>query len=193
MIKVALPDLVIEDGSCVDGANTFIDAVFLKEFACLQLDGQALEQKLNDLSDDDIKRILYAAMRELKCIDFCGTQKAESDLPFPRENCSYSDTWIPNDIKEAQALLAIRLCEQLGSASTTSGSGGVILKSMKIKDNSFVFKNGAIVNGLSGENCEPQIEDCGSQAPQRSDRLECLIGKFKRKPKIGIQSLRICH
>lgn len=183
--------LIVEDGSCVENANTFIDAAYLDEFACKQLDGKAIQEKLNALDPDDLARILFAAMEELKCMNFCGTVLC--DLPFPRDNCEWLSTIVPSAIKQAQAILAIQFCNQLNSGSAASASGGVILKSMKIKDNSFTFLNGAKVNfGENGE-CSPEITEAGDQTNSRTDKLNCILAPFLRKKVMKIASLKICN
>lgn len=187
-----LPDLVVEDGTCVDGANTFVTIDELKDFACLQLNGANLLAKIEALSEDDQKRILLAAMEKICCENFCGNQKC--DLPFPRTGCQWSDLVVPAAIKKVQMLWAIELCAQVGSGSTSAATGGVVVKSMKIKDNSFTFKDGALVT-FGDDECSPQISEVGETATALTsdDKISCLLAPFRRKKVNKVGSLRICR
>lgn len=184
-----IPDLVIEDGSCVDGANSFVSIGDLKAFACVQLNGAALTTKLEGMDNDDLSRMLFAAMEDLACRPFCGAVKC--DLPFPRSGCNWSDLTIPANIKKAQMLIALDLCNSIGSQSANTGDG-VIVKSMKVKDDSFTFLNGARMT-FDGDGCSPTITEAGeATTSSTTSKIDCLLAPFLKKKTMKVGRLKMC-
>lgn len=187
-----LPDVIIENGSCVDQANSFVTFAELLAFACLQLDGADLETKLSALDEDGKKRILFAAMEDLKCMDFCG--HVMCDLPFPRGGCEYSDVIVPKAIKQAQMMIAINKCHEMAALSSGSGgaTGGVVLDSLKIKDNTLKFKNGAMIE-LDADGCSPKITEVGETVTtSNTDKIDCLLLPYLRGKVRRVRSAKFC-
>lgn len=121
--------LVIEDGTVVTGANSYIDIPEAKAFAAA---------RGVDLGNDDTvtEQRLLVAMDYLESLSYKGT-RTEPDqqlLAWPRigvtfDGRTFGDHVIPNQLKSAQAQLAI---EQFNGvvifASTSSGSGELGIK-----------------------------------------------------------------
>lgn len=127
--------LVIEDGTIVAGANSYIDVPAAKAFA---------EARGVDLGTDDAvtEQRLLGAMDYLESLSYKGTRTDPDNqaLSWPRTGVSYdgaafgSDV-IPGKLKNAQAQLVIELFNGViifASSGASSGSTEKFIKKEKV-------------------------------------------------------------
>lgn len=104
-----VPDIVIEDGSIVDGANSYATTDELKAFACMQ--GAELAD-----ADSDLRIALFKAAAYLESVGHkfqgCKTSPESQELQWPRSgvriDClQVGQNDIPRELKQAQMQLAI--------------------------------------------------------------------------------------
>lgn len=118
--------LVIEDGSVVAGANSYIDIAEAKVYAAargvdLGVDDALTEQRLL-VSMDYLESLSYKGYR---------TSPDDQELAWPRSDVvfdgrTYNANSIPNKLKHAQAQLVIELFNGVSfySSTTANSSGG---------------------------------------------------------------------
>lgn len=123
--------LVIEDGTVVTGANSYIDIPEAKAFAAA---------RGVDLGNDDVvtEQRLLIAMDYLESLNYKGvrTEPDEQLLSWPRtgvtfDGRTFGDRVIPNQLKSAQAQLAIEQFNGVSifaSSSASNGAGELAVK-----------------------------------------------------------------
>lgn len=123
--------LVIEDGTVVAGANSYIDVPAAKAYA---------EARGVDLGADDalIEQRLLGAMDYLESLSYKGTRTDpdEQSLAWPRtgvtfDGRTFGDNVIPTQLKSAQGQLAIELTNGVIIFSSTGASSGSAEKFVK--------------------------------------------------------------
>lgn len=117
--------LVIENGAIVTGANSYIDVPAAKAYA---------SARGADLGTDDavIEQRLLVAMDYLESLNYKGTRTSPDVQPlaWPRADVTFdgrtfADNVIPQQLKNAQAQLAIELSNGVAIfASSGASSGG---------------------------------------------------------------------
>lgn len=125
--------LVIEDGTIVAGANSYIDIPAAKAYAAargvdLGLDDVVTEQRLL-LAMDYLESLSYKGVR---------TEPDVQELSWPRYGVTFDgvtilDTVIPNRLKHAQAQLAIELFNGVVIFASSGASAGSDVKFVKRK------------------------------------------------------------
>lgn len=123
--------LVIEDGTIVTGANSYIDIPTAKAFA---------EARGVDLGTDDVvtEQRLLIAMDYLESLNYKGTRTDPDQqlLAWPRvgvtfDGRTFGQNTIPNQLKSAQAQLAIEQFNGVvifASTGASSGNGELAVK-----------------------------------------------------------------
>lgn len=126
--------LVIEDGTVVAGANTYVDVETAKEYAAA---------RGVDLGTDDVvtEQRLLGAMDYLESLRYRGrrTEPDEQLLAWPRSGVCYDgvaigSNIIPARLKAAQSQLVIELFNGvvIFSSSGASSTGGEFIKKEKV-------------------------------------------------------------
>lgn len=99
--------LIVEDGTQVANANSYIDDSYIESFLSVR---GLLSTTLD--TDEKRKSMALRAMDFLNTQDYCGNRVSDNQsLPFPRENINLSDNRklepnvIPSELKQAQAWL----------------------------------------------------------------------------------------
>jgi len=112
--------LIIEDGSIVQNANSYVTLAEARDFA--------LNYNVTLTTDDSaLTALLVQAKDYLQTIDFKGLYvDSEQELSFPREYLYINDKEIdsqsiPKKIKQAQIMLAMIASEGVDLLSTVSG------------------------------------------------------------------------
>lgn len=113
--------IIIEDGTLVEGANSYISVQDLKDYAALR--GITLP------ADDQLTSKLILAMDYLDKYNpqWPGTPKGE--LGWPREGAGYEG--IPTAVKKAQTILAVKAVQGTALFNDTTADTKV-LKSKKV-------------------------------------------------------------
>lgn len=139
-------NLIVEDGSKVENANTYVsvsDAESLLSNRGYTLGG----------NDDKSAGYLLQAMDGLNCLDYAGYRVSPSvqALPFPRSGVYLSDdrylssTTIPEELKAAQIWLAYYIKD--GSDISAAREVGVVSEKVDVIE--VVYSEGQLTRGIS--------------------------------------------
>lgn len=123
-------NLIVEDGSIVENANTYVDLAYANAYIDSYPD--AYVQDWLDSDDDAKSKALVLAARWIDLnIDFYGEkQTLEQSMAWPRVNARYSNgipipkNFIPSELKLAQCEIAIMIASGDFLDSPT-GAGGL--------------------------------------------------------------------
>ena len=109
----ALPKFIVEDGSCVSGANTFALPDDGRAYWPLRMGGEKWDISFTGEKhcDEDICKALFAAMDFMKCFNWKKQARhckcCKNDLPNPQVCCDCDGcNFVYERLKEAQLIIA---------------------------------------------------------------------------------------
>lgn len=108
--------IIVEDGTLVEGANSYIDVAYLKDYAAAR--GITLP------ADSELPAKLILAMDYLDTYDAQWPGTAKGSLAWPRKDTEYEN--IPANLKKAQAVLAIKAAQGIPLFADTTASTRVL-------------------------------------------------------------------
>lgn len=108
--------IIVEDGTLVEGANSYIDVAYLKDYASTR--GITLP------ADEELPAKLILAMDYLDTYTDQWPGTARGELPWPRKDTDYEN--IPANLKKAQAVLAVKAAQGVALFNDTTSSTRVL-------------------------------------------------------------------
>lgn len=115
--------LIVEDGSIVAGANSYVDATFIRAYA----DARGFD--ISAVSDIDLEAFAIMAMDHIEAKSYQGCRvQCDQPLSFPRtgvwvDNCELPSDSIPLNLKNAQCQLVVEIDGGLNLDATVTEPG----------------------------------------------------------------------
>lgn len=141
--------LIVEDGSIVPDANSFVDEDKIVSYAAMR--GVTIPNS-SDTEKDAVAVLGIKAMDFLRFMPWRGEPvDADQTTPFPRKNMgfSYPEDKVPPAVVDAQLQLTLLVNAGVELVSNSSGTGFLVKEKIGPIENTYSEKVGISSNGFS--------------------------------------------
>jgi len=190
----ALPKFIVEDGTCVSGANTFALPADGHAYFPLRLGGELwdISAEGNKHCDKDICKALIVSMDFLKCLNWKRQPRhcrcCKNDLPKPVICCDCDACGhVYERLKEAQLIVADAILNGWHPWKSEGGDTGlgsdVMVDSMSRSGSTIKFTNPVALSSLKSKNCKTLASHISSDTI--GARIQSLLGCYLQDEDAG--------